>query len=78
MMLARRIVAVAAWLIASTLAAQVQTDLVFFAPLVEDAAKKIAAAGATVSTEQLSGPYGHLNGVLSIAGANDKIRQFFQ
>ena len=41
------------------------TDLVFFAPLVEEAAKKMAAAGSTVDTERLAGPNGHLNGVFA-------------
>jgi homoserine O-acetyltransferase len=52
------------------------TDLVFQAPLVEAAAKQIAAAGASVETGKLIGPYGHLNGVLAIAQAADQIRGF--
>ena len=52
------------------------TDLVFQAPLVEAAAKQIAAAGATIETGKLTGPYGHLNGVLAIAQAADQIRGF--
>jgi homoserine O-acetyltransferase len=52
------------------------TDLVFQAPLVEAAAKQIAAAGSAIETGQLAGPYGHLNGVLAIAQAADKIRAF--
>ncbi len=52
------------------------TDLVFQAPLVEAAAKQIAAAGASVETGKLIGPYGHLNGVLAIAQAADQIRSF--
>ena len=52
------------------------TDLVFQAPLVEAAAKQIAAAGASIETGKLIGPYGHLNGVLAIAQAADQIRGF--
>jgi homoserine O-acetyltransferase/O-succinyltransferase len=52
------------------------TDLVFPAPLVEDAARKIAAAGATVETAQLPGPNGHLNGVLAVGQAGEKISAF--
>jgi homoserine O-acetyltransferase/O-succinyltransferase len=52
------------------------TDLVFQAPLVEAAAKQIAAAGAPIETGKLAGPYGHLNGVLAIAQAADQIRGF--
>jgi homoserine O-acetyltransferase/O-succinyltransferase len=54
------------------------TDLVFQAPLVEAAAKQIAAAGASVETGKLIGPYGHLNGVLAIAQAADQIRSFME
>jgi homoserine O-acetyltransferase/O-succinyltransferase len=52
------------------------TDLVFQEPLVEAAAKQIAAAGASVETGKLVGPFGHLNGVLAISQAGDKIRAF--
>jgi homoserine O-acetyltransferase len=52
------------------------TDLVFQEPLVEAAAKQIATAGASVETGKLVGPYGHLNGVLAIGQAGDKIRAF--
>jgi homoserine O-acetyltransferase len=52
------------------------TDLVFQAPLVEAAAKQIAAAGTPIETGKLIGPYGHLNGVLAIAQAADQIRSF--
>jgi len=52
------------------------TDLVFQAPLVEAAAKQIAAAGSNVDTGKLIGPYGHLNGVVAIAQAADQIRGF--
>ena len=52
------------------------TDLVFQEPLVEAAAKQLAAAGSTVETGKLIGPYGHVNGVLLINQASDKIRAF--
>ena len=52
------------------------TDLVFPAPLVEDAAKKIAAGGDKVDTAQLAGPNGHLNGVLAIGQAGARISAF--
>jgi homoserine O-acetyltransferase/O-succinyltransferase len=52
------------------------TDLVFPAPLVEDAARKIAAAGAKVETAQLPGPNGHLNGVLAVGQAGENISAF--
>ncbi|MBS0247402.1 MAG: homoserine O-acetyltransferase [Proteobacteria bacterium] len=52
------------------------TDLVFYAPLVEAGAKKIAAGGTPVETAQLPGPYGHLNGVLAVAQQGEKIKAF--
>ncbi|HML13649.1 MAG TPA: homoserine O-acetyltransferase [Xanthobacteraceae bacterium] len=52
------------------------TDLVFPAPLVEDAARKIAAAGDKVETAPLPGPNGHLNGVLAIGQAGARISAF--
>lgn len=52
------------------------TDLVFYAPLVEEAARKIAAGGAAVETAQLPGPNGHLNGVLAVAQQAEKIKAF--
>jgi homoserine O-acetyltransferase len=54
------------------------TDLVFQAPLVEAAVKQLVAAGSSVETGQLVGPYGHLNGVLAISQAGDKIRAFVE
>jgi homoserine O-acetyltransferase/O-succinyltransferase len=54
------------------------TDLVFQAPLVETAAKQIAAGGASIETSKLIGPYGHLNGVLAIAQAAEQIRGFME
>ena len=48
------------------------TDVVFYAPFVEEAAKRIAGA----ETGTITGPNGHLNGVLAIAQAADKISAF--
>jgi len=48
------------------------TDLVFYPPLVEDDAKKIAGA----ETGQVPGPNGHLNGVFGMAPLADKISAF--
>jgi homoserine O-acetyltransferase/O-succinyltransferase len=48
------------------------TDLVFHAPLVEEAAKTMPGA----ATGTISGPYGHLNGVLAISQAADRISAF--
>jgi homoserine O-acetyltransferase len=48
------------------------TDLVFPAPLVEEAAKKMSGA----ETGTIVGPNGHLNGVLAITQAADKISAF--
>jgi homoserine O-acetyltransferase len=47
------------------------TDLVFYAPYVEQVAKAIGA-----ETGQLPGPNGHLNGVAAIAQAGEKISAF--
>jgi homoserine O-acetyltransferase len=47
------------------------TDLVFYAPYVEQVAKTIGA-----ETGQLPGPNGHLNGVAAIAQAGEKISAF--
>lgn len=63
---------------APTLLLYSPTDLVFAQALVEETAKKIAAAGAPVETGQLPGPMGHLNGVLAIAPAGDKIKAFLE
>jgi homoserine O-acetyltransferase len=52
------------------------TDLVFQAPQVEETVKNISAGGAKVETGQLLGPNGHLNGVLGIAQAGEKIKAF--
>jgi homoserine O-acetyltransferase len=48
------------------------TDLVFPAPLVEEAAKKMSGA----ETGTIAGPNGHLNGVLAITQAADRISAF--
>jgi homoserine O-acetyltransferase/O-succinyltransferase len=52
------------------------TDLIFYAPFVEETAKKIAANGVQVETAQLIGPNGHLNGVAAVSQAADKIKAF--
>jgi len=52
------------------------TDLVFPPALVEETAKKIRDNGTTVETGQLAGPNGHLNGVLAISQAADRIEAF--
>ena len=52
------------------------TDLVFPAPWVERTVAALRAAGAPVETATLSGPNGHLNGVLHIAQAGPKIAAF--
>lgn len=52
------------------------TDLVFYAPFVEEGARKIAAGGTPVETAQLPGPNGHLNGVLAAAPQAERIRAF--
>lgn len=54
------------------------TDLVFYAPLVEEVARKIAAGGTAVDTAQLPGPNGHLNGVLAVAQQGDRIKAFLE
>jgi homoserine O-acetyltransferase len=46
-------------------------DLIFYAPYVEEAAKKMGA-----ETGQLPGPNGHINGVIGVAQAGDKIKAF--
>jgi homoserine O-acetyltransferase len=47
------------------------TDEIFYAPYVEEAAKKMNAQTATIS-----GPNGHLNGVLALAPVAGKITEF--
>ncbi len=50
------------------------TDLIFYAPNIEDEVSKLRANGAAVDVAQLTGPNGHLNGVLAIGQAADKIK----
>jgi homoserine O-acetyltransferase/O-succinyltransferase len=52
------------------------TDLVFPPALVEETARKIRDNGTPVETGQLAGPNGHLNGVLAITQAADRIEAF--
>ena len=52
------------------------TDLVFQEQQVAAAAGELAAAGSTVETGKLIGPYGHNNGVFAISQATDQIRAF--
>jgi homoserine O-acetyltransferase len=63
---------------ARTLVLYTSTDLIFYAPYIEEAAAKIAAGGTPVDTAQLKGPNGHLNGVFALAPAGDKIRAFLE
>jgi homoserine O-acetyltransferase len=51
-------------------------DLIFYEPEVQETIKKIAAAGTPVESGTLTGPNGHLNGVLAIGQAADKITTF--
>jgi homoserine O-acetyltransferase len=57
---------------APTLILYTPTDLVFYAPLVEQSGMKILSA----QTGTIVGPNGHLNGVLGIAQAADRISSF--
>jgi homoserine O-acetyltransferase len=57
---------------ASALVLYSPTDVVFYAPFVEEAAQRISGA----ETGTITGPNGHLNGVLAIAQAADKISAF--
>jgi homoserine O-acetyltransferase/O-succinyltransferase len=52
------------------------TDLIFFEPLVQEAIQKIAGGGTPVDSGTLPGPTGHLNGVLAIGQAADRIAAF--
>ncbi|KQZ01142.1 homoserine acetyltransferase [Pseudolabrys sp. Root1462] len=61
---------------APTLVLYSPTDLVFYRPLVEDAARAIAAGGTSVDTAPLPGPNGHLNGVFAVAQQAEKIKAF--
>jgi homoserine O-acetyltransferase/O-succinyltransferase len=57
---------------APTLILYTPTDLVFYSPLVEQSGMKILSA----QTGTIVGPNGHLNGVLGIAQAADRISSF--
>ena len=57
---------------AKTLVLYAPGDLIFYAPSVEAEAAKIAGA----TTAQLAGPNGHINGVIAVAQAGDKIKAF--
>jgi len=52
------------------------TDLVFQEQQIAAAAGELAAAGSTIETGKLIGPYGHNNGVFAISQAADQIRAF--
>ena len=52
------------------------TDLIFYEPLVQETIQKIAAGGMPVESGALIGPNGHLNGVIAIGQAADRIRTF--
>jgi homoserine O-acetyltransferase len=51
-------------------------DLVFYEPQVQETIQKITAAGTPVESGTLPGPNGHLNGVIAISQAADKIATF--
>jgi homoserine O-acetyltransferase/O-succinyltransferase len=61
---------------APTLIVYAPTDLVFPPAWIERTAAAIKAAGTPVETLAISGPNGHLNGVLHIAQAGPKIAEF--
>jgi homoserine O-acetyltransferase/O-succinyltransferase len=61
---------------APTLIVSTPTDLVFPPAWIERTAAAIRAAGTPVETVTISGPNGHLNGVLHIAQAGPKIAEF--
>jgi len=51
-------------------------DLIFYEPLVQETIQKIAAGGAAVENGVLTGPSGHLNGVVAISQSADRITTF--
>jgi homoserine O-acetyltransferase/O-succinyltransferase len=51
-------------------------DLVFYEPLVQETIQKIAAGGTAVENGTLPGPNGHLNGVVAIGQAAERITTF--
>ncbi len=61
---------------APTLIVSSPTDLVFPPAWIERTAAAIRATGTPVETATITGPNGHLNGVLSIAQAGPKIAEF--
>lgn len=61
---------------APTLIVSSPTDLVFPPAWIERTAATIRANGTVVETATITGPNGHLNGVLSIAQAGPKIAEF--
>jgi homoserine O-acetyltransferase len=61
---------------APTLMIYAPTDLVFTGEIVEQGAAKIAANGTPVQTVKLTGPNGHLNGVVGMLQAKDQIQAF--
>jgi homoserine O-acetyltransferase/O-succinyltransferase len=61
---------------APTLIVSTPTDLLFPPAWIERTASAIRAAGTPVETVTISGPNGHLNGVLHIAQAGPKIAEF--
>ena len=52
------------------------TDLLFPQPWIERTAAAIRAAGTPVEIAPLHGPNGHLNGVLHVAQASERIAAF--
>jgi homoserine O-acetyltransferase len=63
---------------APTLILYAPNDLIFYAPYVEDGAKKIAAGGTQVETAQLPGPNGHVNGVIAVGQQSEKLKAFLE
>lgn len=61
---------------APTLLVYTPTDLIFPEPWIQRTAAAIKAAGTPVETVAITGPNGHLNGVLHIAQAGQKIAEF--
>ncbi len=58
------------------LALYAPNDLIFYAPQVEAALKTMSDAGTPVESGQLPGPNGHINGVIAVAQAGEKIKAF--
>ena len=61
---------------AKTLILSTPTDQVFAQDWVRATTEAIKAGGASVETADITGPYGHLNGVLSLAPLAPKITEF--